>query len=105
MISYLIKMHHLDVNGSDQCGGLNELDRCNFTDSLGSPLNYAIKWSNLAAIETLLKCGAEIGGAWVWAIMKENKPALKLLLDAGPMTRYCCVPGSSSKVAVVMIRE
>jgi hypothetical protein len=56
MIAHLVDVHHLDVNASDSCGGLNEL--VEWQDSPVSPLNYAVTYSNLPAVETLFKYNA-----------------------------------------------
>lgn len=77
MITHLITVYHFDVNASDECGGLNELPQW------GSPLNYAMQFSNLPAAETLLKYGADIGDACRVPIASKNTPIVKLLLDNG----------------------
>ena len=84
MITHLIVKYHLDVNASDACGGLNELaTKLIYYPGPGSPLNYAITYSNVPAAKTLLEHGASIGSAWRIAVNGKNKAALQLLLDAG----------------------
>lgn len=82
MIAHLIDKYKFDVNADDTCGGLNELTELG-SGPWGSPLNYAIEFSNLPAVETLLKYGAEIGDGPAIAIGKKNAPGLKIFLDKG----------------------
>jgi hypothetical protein len=86
MITHLIEKYNLDVNADDGCGGVNELVEWHTT---GSPLNYAASRSNIPAIETLLKYGANIGGAYQFAIKNKNTPTVKLFLDSGVDPSEC----------------
>jgi hypothetical protein len=82
MITHLVDTYHMDVNASDSCGGLNEVVKWKTTPV--TPLNYAITYSNLPAVETLLKYGATgATSACSIAISKNNIPAVKILLEAG----------------------
>ncbi|QKX57576.1 uncharacterized protein TRUGW13939_04694 [Talaromyces rugulosus] len=81
MVAYLIGNYKLDVNADDSRGGLN-------AQTLGSgpwgcPLNYPVSNSNLLAVESLLKYGAEVGDSPAIAISKGHAPSLKLPLDHG----------------------
>ncbi|KAH8803451.1 ankyrin repeat-containing domain protein [Xylogone sp. PMI_703] len=89
MITHLVDTYHFDVNASDECGGLNEQAPWIVTPVY--PLNYAVTYDNIPAIETLLKYGADIQWADSIAIGKKNIPALKLLLEAGadPSRNLC----------------
>ncbi|CAJ2512183.1 Uu.00g051980.m01.CDS01 [Anthostomella pinea] len=60
MIAHLVDRHHFDVNASDGCGGLRDF----FGDvpDIGSPLNFAVVFKNLAAVEALLERGADTEG-------------------------------------------
>jgi len=81
MITHLVDTYHLDVDGNEECGGLNELIK---GDSLLYPLDYAVSpLGTIPAAEILLRKGAKIGDAWATAIKYKQAPALKLLLDAG----------------------
>ena len=62
MIQHLIETYRLDVNAHDGHDGLNEL-----ADTImgeygpwGRPLNIAIRYGNLPAIDTLLKYNADV---------------------------------------------
>lgn len=74
MISHLIEKYDLDVNADPRCGGLNEL--VEFDYSPGSPLNCAVAASNVAAADTLIKYGANIGNAEELT----NSPEMKKVL-------------------------
>lgn len=81
MITHLVNTYHLDVNAEDSCGGLNELVEWESTP--GSPLNYAVKASNVPAVETLLNFGARIEDALGVAVGNEEIEIVRILLDAG----------------------
>lgn len=83
MITHLVETYHLDVNASDACNGLNELDLVGFIDTPKYTLNYALRACNTPAAEILLKYGARIGQALSYAISSQEISAVKLLLDAG----------------------
>jgi hypothetical protein len=82
MIIHLIEKHHLDPNVDDECNGLNELVGVGYRTP-GNPLNYAIGKSNIAAVEVLLKYGADASNSLHTAIYEQQGPALKLLLEGG----------------------
>jgi hypothetical protein len=80
MITHLIDKYDFDVNTDDSCGGLDNRTLGDFIS--GTPLHFAISCSNLPAVETLLKYGAEIrDDVWV-AIDNKCAPALKMFLDS-----------------------
>ncbi|TVY32861.1 putative ankyrin repeat protein [Lachnellula subtilissima] len=83
MITHLIETYHLDVNASDACNGLNELDLVGFKGTPKYALNYALTACNTPAAEVLLKYGARIGQALSYAISSQKTSAVKLILDAG----------------------
>lgn len=87
MIAHLIEKYHFNVNADDSCGGLR--DFCG--DPPMTPLDEACSNRNAAAVEALLKHGAEPGdGPLSSAVHCNTIPEIRLLLDAGAdPTRGC----------------
>ncbi|KAH8654416.1 hypothetical protein BGZ60DRAFT_519242 [Tricladium varicosporioides] len=61
MIKHLVEVYHLDINANDLCGGLRSFHGLGDTPcNSGSPLACAVRRGNAAAVEALLKHGADI---------------------------------------------
>ena len=86
MIAHLIKKYNFDVNGDDTCGGLRSYR--NRAEHGVFPLEKAVYYERLGAIEILMENGADKDKALGVAVGNGSQPAdrpepLKMLLDAG----------------------
>lgn len=89
IITHLIEKYHLDPNADDTCNGLVNTVTPHLSD--GPPLNWAVVWNNIPAVELLLKHGADpsMGNTLIVALLAQQKfeypttPAIELLLEAG----------------------
>jgi hypothetical protein len=103
MITHLVGKYQFDVNADDLCGGLRWFQESGVTNpDSGSPLACAVRCQNAAAVEALLKYGADVDNIWGFprgrapellnnskgsvirqAVIVGSIPVLKLLLQAG----------------------
>ena len=87
MIDHLLEKHHMDIEANND----DMRDKIDHSDDSGTPINCAVYYRNLAAVNHLLKRGAKpsdaayqsAGRRWGATAYEPFLPALGPLLDAG----------------------